>query len=210
MRPIKIVYAPITADADLFNAAVTSTGAAIVPTTTATTDGLAHIVTLTSAGGVDLSALSFALTGTDADGKPQTDTIAAGPNGTTVSSTKYFATLTSVKPSTTMATKEMTIGIGAASVSPSIPLDRRSIAAAAITIGVTGTVNFTGQDTIGDVFQYYAPEVPWSAITALSGKTATTDGSARVGATATRILTNSVTNGATLTLWISQASQTTG
>jgi hypothetical protein len=210
MRPIRLAYAPITADADHFNAAVTSTGAAIVPTNTATTDGLAHFVTLTSGVGADLSGLSFALVGTDADGKDQTETIAAGPNGSTVSGSKYFKTLASVTPSATMATVEMTIGIGAASLTPSIPLDRRSIAAAAITVEITGTINFTGQDTIGDVFAIQPSTLPWSTITALSAKTATTDGSARVGATATRVLTNSVTNGATLVLWISQASQTTG
>lgn len=210
MRPIRIAYAPITADADLFNAAVTSTGAAIVPTTTATTDGLAHIVTLTSAGGVDLSTLSFALVGTDADGKTQTDTIAAGPNGTTVSSAKYFKTLTSVTPSATMATKEMTIGIGAASLTPTVALERRSIAAAALTVETSGTINYTAQETIGDVFAYQPSILPWSAITALTTKTATTDGASRVGAAGVRLLTNSVTNGAALILWISQASQQTG
>lgn len=210
MRPIKVTYTPITAAVDHFNAAVTSTGAAIVPTNTATTDTLAHIVTLTSAALNDLSTLSFALVGTDADGNPQTDTIAAGPNNSTVSSAKYFKTLTSVTPSATMATKEMTIGIGAASLSPAIPLDRRSISAAALTITVTGTVNITVQDTIGDVFQNYPSVVPWTAISALTAKTAQTDGSARVAATAVQVLTNSVTNGATYSLWISQASQTTG
>lgn len=210
MRPIKVTYSPITASAAAFNAAVTSTGAAIVPTTTATSDSLAHIVTLTSAGGVDLSTLSFALVGTDADGNPQTDTIAAGPNGTTVSSAKYFKTLTSVTPSATMAAKEMTIGIGAGSLSPAIPLERRSISPASLTITVTGTVNITVQDTIGDVFRLQPSTLPWTAITALTAKAAQTDGAARVAASAVQVLTNSVTNGATYTLWVSQATQLTG
>lgn len=209
MRPIQVTYSPITADTDLLNAAVTSTGAAIIPTTTTPTDGLSHKVTLTSAGGVDLSGVAFTVAGTF-QGETISDVIAAGPNGTTVTTAKYFTTVTSVTPGATMATKEMTIGIGAESLTPAIPLDRHSLAASALTITVTGTINATVQDTIGDVFRNDPTDIPWTVITALTGKTAQTDGSVRTGATAVRILTNSVTNSATITLWISQPTQSWG
>ncbi len=210
MRPIKVTYSPITASTTGLANQVTSTGAALTLTATAPTDGLAHIISLTSAGGVDLSGVAFTVTGKDADGNAQTDTIAAGPNGTTVATTKYFKSDITVTPSATMATKLMDVGWTAASLSPAIPLDRRSISAAALTVQVTGTINYTVNDTIGDVFAYYPTAVPWTAITALSAKAVTTDGSARVAATAVQVLTNTVTNGATYTLWISQASQVTG
>lgn len=210
MRAFKVTYTPITALMTAYANDVTSTGADLALAANAPTDTLAHLVTLTSAGGVDLSGVAFALVGKDADGKAQTETVAAGPNGSTVSSTKYFSYLTSVTPSATMATKVMKIGIGAASLSPTIPLERRSISAAALTITVTGVVNVTVNDTIGDVFKEQPSTCPWSAISALTSKTAQTDGSARVAAAAVQVLTNSVTNGATYTLWVSQATQTTG
>lgn len=210
MRPIKVTYTPITALTTAYATTVTSTGAALTLAATAPTDGLAHFVTLTSAALNDLSGVAFTIVGYDADGNAQTETIAAGPNNSTVTGTKYFKELTSVTPSATMATKQMSIGIGAASMSPTIPLERRSISPASLTISVTGTVNVTVNDTIADVFKYQPSTLPWTAITALTSKTAQTDGAARTAATAVQVLTNSVTNGATYTLYVSQATQTTG
>ena len=210
MRPIKVTYTPITALTTAYATTVTSTGAALTLAATAPTDGLAHLVTLTSAALNDLSGVAFTIVGYDADGNAQTETIAAGPNNSTVTGTKYFKELTSVTPSATMATKEMSIGIGAASMSPTIPLERRSISPASLTISVTGTVNVTVNDTIADVFRCQPSTLPWTAITALTSKTAQTDGAARTAATAVQVLTNSVTNGATYTLYVSQATQTTG
>ena len=212
MRPIKLgPYSPITALTTAYADQVTSTGAALTLAATAPTDSLAHLVTLTSAGGVDLSALAFAIVGTDNDGNPQTDTIAAGPNGSTVASAKYFKTVTSVTPSATMATKKTDIGIGAVSLSPSIPLEWRSIVGATHAVDVTGAVNFSVQETFDNIYNAQPSTLAWVAYTSgLTSKTATQAVAGTVGANAARLVTNSVTNNATLTWRIVQPTQQTG
>ncbi len=212
MRAIKVTYSPITALTTAFNAQTfNSTGAATAPTTTATTDTLAHLVTLTSPVQATLAGITFTIVGTDSDGNAQTETGLVGPDSnSTVTSTKYFKTVTSIQPSATMGALVVSVGIAAASLSPTIPLERLSISPASLTITVTGTVNVTVSDTIGDVFKYQPSTLPWSAISALTSKAAQTDGAARTAAAGVRVLTNSVTNGATYTLWISQATQRMG
>ena len=210
MKPFSRTYTPIAALTTAFATTVTSTGVALTLTANAPTDALSHLITLTSGSSNDLSGLTFALVGLDCNGNPQTETIAAGPNSSTVSGSKYFSRLTSVTPSATMSAKVMSIGIGAVSLSPAIPIEWRSIVAASISLAATGTINVTVQDTVGDTYANYASVVPWSAISALTTKTSATDGTSRVGATAVQVVTNSVTNGATYTLWVSQPTQITG
>ena len=50
-------------------------------------------ITLTSGG--NISAVTFTITGTDADGNTQSEDI-AGPNATTVATTKYYASVTQI------------------------------------------------------------------------------------------------------------------
>lgn len=212
MRAIKVTYSPITALTTAFNAQTfNSTGAATAVTTTATTDTLAHLVTLVSPVQASLAGVTFTIVGTDADGNAQTETGLVGPaSNSTVTSSKYFKTVSTVQPSATMGALVVSVGIAAASLSPTIALERVSISPASLTITVTGTVNVTVNDTIGDVFKNIPSTLPWSAISALTSKAAQTDGSARTAAAGVQVLTNSVTNTATYTLWISQATQQTG
>ena len=213
MRAIKFgPYAPITALTTAFNAQTfNSTGAATAPTTMDTTDGLAHLVTLTSPTQATLAGVTFTIVGLDADGHQQTETGLAGPaSASTVTSTKYFKTVLTIQPSATMGALVVSVGVAAASVSPTCPLERRSISAASLSLTVTGTLSVTVADTIANIFSVANADVPWSAISALTTKSAATDGTSRIAAAAVQIQTVSVTNGATYTLWISQATQLTG
>lgn len=213
MRPLKFTtLSPKTANTTEFNAQTfNSTGAATAPTTTTTSDGLAHTVTLTSPVQATLAGVTFTIVGTDADGRAQTETGLVGPaSNSTVTSTKYFKTIATIQPSATMGALVVSVGMSAVSMSPSVRLDYHSISPASLTVQVTGTVNYTVNDTIGDTHNYRIDEVVWTAITALTTKTANTDGAARVAANAVQVITNSVTNGATLVLWVSQASQRMG
>lgn len=208
MRPIKLgPLSPITALTTAFNAQTfTSTGAATAPTTTATSDSLAHQVTFTSPVQATLAGITFTIVGTDADGNVQTETGITGPaSASTVTSTKYFKTVATVQPSATMGGLVVAIGIAAPSLSQTIPIVFRSPSAAAMTVTVTGTINFTVQETVANVFSAYPATLPFTAITALSSKTAQTSGTATIGATGVQVLTNSVTNGATYTLYLSQS-----
>lgn len=209
MRPIQLgPYSPITALTTAFNAQTfTSTGAATAPTTTATSDSLAHLVTFTSPVQATLAGITFTIVGTDANDMAQTETGITGPaSNSTVTSTKHFKTIATVQPSATMGGLVVSIGVSAESVTPMIPLEWRSIAAAAMTVKVTGTINFTVQETYANPFANAHEACPWVTVTALSAKTATTSSTVTVGDQAVRLMTNTVTNGATLTWYITQSS----
>ena len=87
-------------------------------TATSAADTVAHKITITQISATNHSAKTAIITGTDADGNPQTETGLALPNGAvTVTSAKYFATVTSVAISATIGADTMTMGWAAASVS---------------------------------------------------------------------------------------------
>jgi hypothetical protein len=209
MRPVQLpAISPQTAVTTQFNAQTfTSTGAATAPSTTTTSDGLAHLVTLISPVQATLAGITFTIVGTDANDMAQTETGIVGPaSNSTVTSTKHFKTIATVQPSATMGGLVVSIGQAAESVTQMIPLEWRSIAAAAMTVKVTGTVNFTVEETYASPYNNAHEACPWVSITALAAKTATTSSTATVGAQAVRLKTNTVTNGATLTFYITQAS----
>ncbi len=215
MRPIKLgPFSPITALTTAFNAQTfTSTGAAVAPTTTETSDGLAHQVTLTSPVQATLAGVTFTIVGTDSDGHPKTETGLTGPaSNSTVTTSGYFKTVTSVQPSATMGGLVVSVGIAAPSLSPTIVLEWRSIIAATHQVQVTGTINFTVQETLDEVSQTVDVDAHgWTSVTSgLASKTATTTAAGVVGATAARLLVNSVTNGATYTWRVVQPTQISG
>lgn len=214
MRPIKFgPFSPITALTTAFNAQTfNSTGAATAPTTTATTDGLAHQVTLISPVQATLAGVTFTIVGTDADGAPKTETGLVGPaSASTVTSTGYFKTVTGIQPSATMGALVVSVGIAAPSLSPTIALDWRSIVGAMHQVEVSGTINFTVQETVDKLYGAAADTLSWGALSSgLSSKTATTTAQGLLGGNGARILVNSVTNGATYTWRVVQPTQVTG
>jgi hypothetical protein len=198
---------PKTIDIDVANASLTGfasnvTGAAFTITTNATTDGLAHQVSILNDSATDHSAKTVTLVGTDANGKALTEVV-TGPNtSATVESAGYFKTLTSATPSATIGADTFDIGWVDEVASQIIPLNWRSSEAANISVDVTGTINFTVQETFVDI-QTQTPV--WVDITALASKTADTTSVATVGATAVRIIVNSYSSGAELQVYMSQA-----
>jgi hypothetical protein len=188
-----------------FNAqGFTSTGAATAPTTTTTSDGLAHYVTLTSPVQATLAGINFTIVGTDPDGHSISDTIAGPASAATVTSTKFFKTIVTIQPSATMGALTLAVGIAVTAITPTIALTN-SVAAAGMTVAVTGTVNYTMYETFSNVYVHSANSVS-TAITALTAKTANTSGTASVSATGVILLINSVTASATVTVWLNQSS----
>jgi hypothetical protein len=206
MRPIKLgPYTPAVASTTAFNAqGFTSTGAATAPTTTSTSDGLAHYVTLTSPAQATLAGINFTIVGTDPDGHDISDTIAGPASASTVTSTKFFKTVTTIQPSATMGALTLAVGIAVTAITPTIALTN-SAAAAGMTVAVTGTINYTMYETFANVYVHNANTVS-TAITALTSKTANTSGNASVSATGVILLINSVTASATVTVWLNQNS----
>lgn len=207
MRPNKSsTYTPAALSANGLANDVAYSGGGYALTATSAADGLAHIITILGNAATNHSAKTFTITGTDADGVAQTEAI-AGPNGVaTVSSTKYFLTVTSVTVSATTAADTFDIGWTGVSVSPTYPIDWVKLSNCNITIDISGTINFSVQETYENPFSLTGPaqSSPWVAISALASKTADTSGQATVGACAIRVLVNSVTAGATFVIYTSQ------
>jgi hypothetical protein len=193
------------ADASLTGFASNVTGAAFVLTANVATDGLAHQVSIRNDSVTNHSGKTVTLVGTDPNGAPLTEVV-TGPNtSATVESTGYFLTLTSATPSATIGSDTFDIGWVDEVASPTYPIDWRSAFACNINVDVTGTIDFTVQETFTDVLGGTAPS--WSNITALASKTADTTSTASVGATAVRILVNSYSSGAELQMYTSQATR---
>jgi hypothetical protein len=206
MRPIHLgPFTPAAALTTAFNAqGFTSTGAATAPTTTATSDGLAHYVTLTAPVQSTLAGINFTIVGTDPDDHDVTDTIVGPASGATVTTTKFFKTVSTIQPSATMGALTVAVGIAVTAITQTIALTN-SAAAAGMTVVVTGTINYTMYETFSNVYEHH-PDTASTSISALAAKTANTSGNASVSATGVFVLINSVTATATIAVWLNQNS----
>lgn len=192
------------ADASLTGFASNVTGAAFTITTTATSDGLAHQVSIRNDTANDHSGKTVTLVGTDANGYAQTEVVTGPAGSATVESTLFFKTLTSATPSSTIGADTFDIGWVDEVASKMIPINWRG-PTTSISVDVTGTLDFTVQqtfDTWATVAE--AQAVGWLAISALSAKTADTLGAATAGATAIRVILNSYSSGAELQMNVNQ------
>lgn len=209
MRPRTFSYSPVTAD--LVGFLSNATGATWTLTNTATTDGLGHAVTVKNDSVTDHSAKTAVLTGTDAQGNAQTETINLPAGSATVTSSKFFKTLTSIVPSATIGADTMDIGWAAPAVGPAYPVGYPDITGGGISISVviTGTINYGIQHTLEDVFSSTtaAQTVNWLDHASLASKTASADGSYTYPVRAIRFKTTSVTNGATVSVTFIQGNR---
>ena len=198
----KYTYTP--ADALLTGFASNVTGASFTLTATEATDLLSHRVSIRNDSATDHSGKTVTLVGTDTDGYALTE-VMTGPTGSaTVTSTGYFKTLTSATPSATIGADTFDIGWVDEFCSKTYPLNWRSSVAALLHVNVTGTIDFTAQETYDEVLTS-VPRSPvqnsgWVSITALTTKTADTTANATVLATGVRLIANSYSSGALMTL----------
>lgn len=153
-------------------------------------------VELESAG--NLSAVTFTITGTDDQGRAISEAI-AGPSGGTVATALNFLTITQIAASGAVGTN-VEIGTNGVGASINIPVDvYLSPTDIGLAIVVSGTVNVTVQHTFDDVFDPEAT-LTWFDHPTLSAETANADGNLAFPPRAVRLLTNSGTGTATLTL----------
>jgi hypothetical protein len=205
--PVRPNIGPLTpSDANLIGFASNVTGATWTLTTTATTDSLAHRVSIkndTANDHIDKTAL---LTGTDADDKAQTETIAALPAGSaTVESVKYFKTLTSIVPSATIGADTMDIGWVDEFVSHTLPYNWHG-GTGGLYVNVTGTIDYTIQYTNSDVQNVATSTFAWIDSNDSNVVDATTDQASNwtYPVMATRVQVNSYSSGASIVLTIIQ------
>ena len=142
MRPKTLDLDPANANLTGFLSNATGAGPYTM-TTTSSGDSLAHQVSIRNDSATDLSSQTFTLTGTDADGRVQTDVVTGPTAAATVESVKYFLTLTSAAASGA--------GLGADTVdfgwvdeftSQTIPLNHYAGVPPTIEVDVTGTIGF--------------------------------------------------------------------
>lgn len=200
MRPKMFDYD--VADASLTGLASNVTGAAFTITTASPTDGLSHQLSIRNDTTTDHSAKTVTLVGKDQDGKALTEIVTGPGTSATVESSYYFSSLTSATPSATIGTDTFDIGWVDEISGKTIPLDWCSPFAANIAVDVTGTINYSVQETFSDVLGGTA--AVWTDITAFSAKTADVTGQAAIGATAIRLIVNSYSSGAEIQMYVSQ------
>lgn len=119
------------------------TGATWTLANTTTVDTMAHQVTILNDSVTDHSAKTATLTGTDANDNALTETVNLPVGSATVTSAKYFKTLTTVVPSATIGADTMDIGIAATARTPWVKLDlRQTPINVGVGVEITGTVNY--------------------------------------------------------------------
>jgi hypothetical protein len=196
------------ADASLTGFASNVTGASFTITTTATSDGLAHQVSIRNDAATDHSGKTVALVGTDADDQVQTETVTGPGNAATVESSKYFKTLTSATPSATIGSDTFDIGWVDEVASKTIMLNRHAETGAMVQVDVTGTIDFTIQETASPIRSGYSGQtsIPWIDADDTDLVTTAADTVAKLSphATACRVQVNSYSSGAELQVYISE------
>ena len=200
MRPILISYTPLDDSTTYFATALT--GATGVLTTFLVTDSLAHNVSLTSAA--NLSAITMTVAGLDADGQAQTEAI-TGPNANTVYGAKYFSRLNTITFGATLGANTMDVGIKDVSICPTIPVDYIQNPFNVTLMGdISGTINWGVQYTEQAIYDSQPSTLVWFNHATLASKTADSDGASTATIRAVRLLINSLTAGATISLTILQ------
>ena len=162
-------------------------------------DSLAHRLVVTTAGNEPGgNAPILTLVGTDQDGFAQTEDITL-PNATTVESTKYWSTVTS---GTTQAATIGTFDIGWVDevMTKLLPINYRAHEPATHAVDVTGTINYTVQETLEEIHPQLNAGTPenlsWFPITALTAKAADLKEPGELHSSAVRLVVNSYTSGA--------------
>ena len=190
-------------------AAVAGAGAltlagALVTGTVATMDYARRIAQITA--GND-AGITFTYVGTDADGLPLTEVLAGGAGTpSTETTTGYFKTITSITASGAAA-GNVTIGTVDEIKSQTVPIDWASDSPCAIHVDITGTINYTVQETFSAIHGATSTVVQsaaWTDITAFAAGAIDVKGTATAGATAIRLVVNTHSSAAEAQMYVSQ------
>lgn len=151
MRPVqKTLGSTAAVTTSLATSASPGAGVALTQQATSFTGGYAQLVTLTSTT-ASTNANAYTITGTDADGHPQTETLTGPAGSSTVTSTKYFATVTQIVSAS--ASTSIAAGNSALSASSTfIPDYINPVASIGYGFVPSGTATYKLQHTYDDVF----------------------------------------------------------
>lgn len=172
-------------------------------------DDLGRRVQITDTATTSQAAATFTVTGRDVNDEVITEAITGPGSGATVTSTEYFKVISSVAIASGVACATVDMGTADEAESRIYPIDRHSRTAAGVAVTVTGTIDYTVEESFQDILDPNASVIAarFVDIAALADKTATLGESATVNATALRVVVNSFTNGAELAVDVSQAAK---
>jgi len=150
---------------------------------------------------------TWTITGTDEDGVAQTESL-SGLNATTGENAAgvYWSSITQIASDDATA-NDVAFGTVDEVQTKTYPLDFYANEAATISVDVTGTIDYTVQETFNPVLDLSSPanNATWVDITAFADKTADVTSTATRNATAVRLTVNSYTNGAEIQMRIIQS-----
>ena len=164
------------------------------------TGDYARIISITS-DGAD-SGRTFTLTGTDPDGKAQTEDV-TGPATATVESSSYWTTVTSIYSDAACA-GNISSGTVDEIATNTVPLDKYCGDPATVSCeNLSGVIDFTIQECYTD-FQNKTTAIQWYDVTNLTQRDSVSANDLDNHASGVRLITNSYTSGAQLDFVINQ------
>ena len=162
MRPITVTVGPlVAASANAICLSQTPSAGALTLNGASASGGVATLdtarrVLITCTG--NESAKTFTISGTSWSGSTQSE-ILAGTNASTSQSVLDYKTVTSITISATAA-NALTVGTNAVASSPWVALDSWAMPMTAIQCTVSGTANYTVQQTLDDPNSLISPVAP--------------------------------------------------
>jgi hypothetical protein len=126
----------------------------------------------------DQSAKTYTITGTDADGLAESEDLTGPGSGATVTTLKYFLTVTNIVVSAGTASSTVDIGTVDEAVSKTFPLNYRANNPANYQSNVTGTASFAVDQTMSDIHALANPsnDAIWFKVAALGTVDITSEG----------------------------------
>lgn len=169
-------------------------------------DGFGRRLTILDLGADDQTGATYTITGTDSDGISQTEAIAGPGASAAVTTSKYFLTVSSIAIASPVVGSTVDIGTVDEAVSKTVPLNYRNYEAGTYSVDVTGTIDYTVNETLDEIHNLTNPSVDasWFALSALSAKTADLMSVGTVHSTACQLVVNSYTNSAEIQFTVMQ------
>lgn len=196
---------------DIDHFASNVTGASFTLTTTATTDGLAHKISVRNDSATDHSAKTLTFTGTDDNGQAISETINLPAANAVVQTTLFFKTIESpLVPSATIGADTMDIGIVAEFASVAFPsgayYGNLNIGTELVVVsGTPSVVNYGIDHTFSDVQTEVSTAWNWLNVTNDNIEDSTTIDFGTIRPKAVRFRANSYDTGAIINLIIQQS-----
>ena len=146
-------------------------------------DGLGRRLNIIGSAHVQTGS-TYTITGTDADGLAESEDLAGPGSGATVTTVKYFKTVTNIVTSAGVASSSVDIGTVDEACSQTLPLNFRANNPFSVQSNVTGTASFAIDQTMSDVQSLSNPsnDAIWFKVAALGTVDIISEGSRHVRA----------------------------